>query len=89
MEVLVEDLGKVDGMEKFIVQLDKVFFCDDKDKVYEVYKNFDVFKIIENMNIFDYIFEFDKFYNKVKKYEMVFFEVIFVFKILDNVGFFL
>lgn len=59
------------------------------NKVCEVYKNFDVFKIIENMNIFDYIFEFDKFYNKVKKYEMVFFEVIFVFKILDNVGFFL
>lgn len=62
MEVLVEDLGKVDGMENLQYSQIKIFFVMIKiNKVCEVYKIFDVFKIIENMNIFDYIFEFDKF----------------------------
>lgn len=39
MKVLVEYLGIVDCVEKIIVLLDKVFFCDYKDKVYKVYKN--------------------------------------------------
>lgn len=39
MKVLVEDLGIDDCVEKIIVLLDKVFFCDYKDKVYKVYKN--------------------------------------------------
>lgn len=81
-----EDLGKADGMEKRIAQLDKVFLRDDKDKAYEAYKNFDVFKITENMKISDYILEFDKPYNKAKKYEMALPEAIIAFKILDNAG---
>lgn len=30
MEVPAEDLGKADGMEKLIAQLDKVFLRDDR-----------------------------------------------------------
>lgn len=32
MEVPAEDLGKADGTEKLIAQLDKDFLRDDKDK---------------------------------------------------------
>lgn len=59
MEVAAEDLGKAEGMEKLIAQLDKVFLRDDKHKAYEAYKNFDAFKRTENMKISDYILEFD------------------------------
>lgn len=73
-------------MEKLIAQLDKVFLRDDKDKAYEAYKNFDAFERTENMKISDYILEFDKRYNKAKKYEMALPEAILAFKIMDNAG---
>lgn len=56
------------------------------NKACEAYKIFDAFKITENMNISDYILEFDKPYNKAKKYEMALPEAILAFKILDNAG---
>lgn len=56
------------------------------NKACEAYKNFDAFKITENMKISDYILEFDKPYNKAKKYEMALPEAILAFKILDNAG---
>lgn len=84
MEVPAEDLGKADDMEKLIAQLYKVFLRDDKDKAYEAYKNVDAFKITENMEISNYILEFDKRNNKAKKYEMALLEAILAFKILDN-----
>lgn len=37
------------------------------NKACEAYKNFDAFKITENMKISDYILEFDKPYNKAQK----------------------
>lgn len=38
------------------------------------------------MNISDYTLEFDKRYNKAKKYEMTLPEAVLAFKILDNAG---
>lgn len=52
----------------------------------KAYKNFDAFKRTENMKISDYILEFDKCYNKAKKYEMALPEAVLAFKMLDKAG---
>ena len=54
-------------MAKLIAQLDKTFLRDDKDKVYEAYKKFDMFVKTERLSMSDYIVEFDLRYNKAKK----------------------
>ena len=86
MELPAGELGKENGMELLLAQLDKVFLRDDKDKAYEAYKNFDEFKKAENMTISDYIVEFDKRYNKAKKHDMALPEAVLAFKILDRAG---
>jgi phosphotransferase system IIA component len=85
MELPASELGKENGMDLLISQLDKLFLRDDKDKAYEAYKNFDnYFEKGENMTVSDYIIELDKRYNKAKKYDMTLPEAVLAFKIVDN-----
>lgn len=86
MDIAAADMAKDTGMATLIEQLDKVFLRDDKDKAYEAYKNFDTFSRTEDMSMTDFIVEFDKRYNKSKKYEMTLPEAVLAFKILDNAG---
>ena len=86
MDIPAKDLAKETGMTTLLERLDKVFLRDDKDKAYEAYKSFDTFQRQENMSMTDYIVEFDKRYNKSKKYEMSLPEAVLAFKILDNAG---
>lgn len=86
MDIPAKDLAKETGMTTLLERLDKVFLRDDKDKAYEAYKSFDPFQRQENMSMTDYIVEFDKRYNKSKKYEMSLPEAVLAFKILDNAG---
>ena len=86
MEILAADLAKEDGMAKLIAQLDKTFLQDDKDKAYEAYKNFDTFVKTERLYKSDYIVEFDKIYNKAKKYNMTLPEAVLAFKLFSNSG---
>ena len=64
--------------------MDKVFLRDDKDKAYEVYKNFDTLSKSENMSMSEYIVEFDKRYNQSKKYEITIPEAVLAFRLLDK-----
>ena len=57
---------------------------DDKDKAYEVYKNFDTLSKSENMSMSEYIVEFDKRYNQSKKYEITIPEAVLAFRLLDK-----
>lgn len=86
MEITAADLAKETGMETLIASLDKVFKRDDKDKAYEAYKNFDSYHKPDEMSMSDYIMEFDKRYNKAKKYEMTLPDAVLAFKLLDNAG---
>ena len=86
MELPAENLADKDGMKKLIEHLDKVFLRDDRDKAYEAYKNFDSFRKSESKSMSEYIIEFDKLYNKAKKYEMALPEAVLAFKLLDNAG---
>ena len=57
---------------------------DDKDKAYEVYKNFNTLSKSENMSMSEYIVEFDKRYNQSKKYEITIPEAVLAFRLLDK-----
>ena len=86
MEIKAADLAKDTGMDTLIKELDKVFLRDDKDKAYEAYRDFDIFRKSESMSMTDYIVEFDKRYSKSKKHDMALPEAVLAFRLLDNAG---
>ena len=81
-----EKLNADNGVETLISELDKLFLKNKVDMTYETYSAFDKFHREENMNISDYIVEFEQRYNKCKKYEMKLPSIILAFRLLDHAG---
>ena len=73
-------------MDSLIERLDSVFLKDDKDRSYEAYKSFDNYHRTEDVSISDYIIEFEKRFNALKKFNMDLPDGILAFKLLDNAG---
>jgi hypothetical protein len=81
MDIPAKNLAEESGITTLLERLDKVFLRDDKDKAYKAYTSFDTFQRPENMSMTDYIVEFDKRYNKSKKYDMSLLEAVLAFTI--------
>jgi hypothetical protein len=81
MDIPAKNLAEETGIATLLERLDKVFLRDDTDKAYKAYTSFDTFQRPENMSMTDYIVEFDKRYNKSKKYDMSLPEAVLAFKI--------
>ena len=63
-ELKVMDLNVDDGFDKLIAKLDKTFKTEKTQESYNVCVEFNKFFRTENMNINDYILEFEHFNNK-------------------------
>ena len=63
-ELKVTDLNVDDGFDKLIAKLDKTFKTEKTQESYNVYVEFNKFFRTENMNINDYVLEFEHFNNK-------------------------
>ena len=85
-EINMDDLKKDDGVETLIAFFDTVFKKDELAEVYEHYVNFDRYKKIEIDTMDSYILEFEKRYNKTKKFKMQLPESVLAFKLLENSG---
>ena len=86
LNIKAEDLNKDDGMSTLITKLDTVFLKEKKDSAYEAYKDFDSYRRIDDMNINEYVTEFDQKYQKSVKYEMMLPDAVLAFKVLENAG---
>ena len=66
--------------------MDKLFKTDDLAEHYDEYVKFDSFKRKKDHNLSDFINEFEKLHNVVKKQEMTLPQTILAFKLIDAAG---
>ena len=83
LEISSDKLNKDDGMEKLIEALDKVFLTDNNDNAYAAYSNFESCKKDPSMTMTDFIIEFERKYNRTKKFNMTLPDNVLAFKLLD------
>lgn len=81
--VEVADLNREDGMEYLVQKLDSVFKKDDKESSFEAYREFENVSN-EGTNISDYVIEFEKRYNRIKKFNMELPDAVLAYKLLDR-----
>jgi len=85
-EIDIATLKEDDGVETLITFLNNIFQKDELTEVYEHYVNFDRFHRNSKQNIDAYILEFEKLYNKTKKFKLELPKSVLAFKLLDNAG---
>ena len=85
-EIDMDLLKDEDGVETIIKFLDDVFKKDELSEVYEHYVNFDRYKRDSKETMDRYILEFEKLYNKTKKFKMDLPQSVLAFKLLENSG---
>ena len=82
-ELTVEVLNADDGVEKLILFMDKIFKKDELSEAYEAYMEFDRFRRSKATSMEDYVTEFEKLYNKTKKFKMNLPQPLLAFKLLE------
>ena len=87
VRVPVDELNSNNGMQVLFTTLDKVFKKEDKDLAYEAYTTFDNFMRCDGLTIGDYIYEFEKLYERCSRLKMVLPDAVLAFKLLDNANF--
>ena len=60
MELDITKLNSVTGVKELIAKLDTLFLKDTEQRIYGAYDDFEKFKHNSDMNINDYIIEFEK-----------------------------
>ena len=69
-DIKVKDLNSDDGVNILINKLKSLFAKDSNQAAYLAYDKFETFKRPVDMNIVDFINEFERLYNNIKKYDM-------------------
>ena len=69
-DIKVKDLNSDDGVDILINKLKSLFAKDSNQAAYLAYDKFETFKRPIDMNIVDFINEFERLYNNIKKFEM-------------------
>ena len=82
-ELTVDQLNADDGVTKLIQFMDKIFKKDELSEAYEVYVDFDRFRRSKVSSMEDYVIEFEKLYNKSKKFKMELPQPVLAFKLLE------
>ena len=84
LNIKSEDLNSDEGMKTLIQTLDKWFLQEAIDSAYDAHKNFNGFRKPGDMNINDYIVEFDQRYHKIVQHKMTLPDAVLAFKLLEN-----
>ena len=69
-DIKVKDLNSEGGVDILINKLKALFAKDSNQAAYLAYDKFETFKRPVDMTIVDFINEFERLYNNIKKYEM-------------------
>ena len=83
-DVSLEDLKNDGGVKKLIKFMDNLFKKDELSEAYEIFSDFERFKWSPTMTMDTYTMEFDKLYDKTKKFTMVLPESVKAFKLLEG-----
>ena len=85
-DVSLEDLKSDDGVKKLIKFMDNLFKKDELLEAYGTFSDLEQFKRSPTMTMDTYTMEFDKLYDKSKKFVMVLPESVKAFKLLKGAG---
>ena len=82
-ELSVAELSDDEGVTKLITFMDKIFKKDELTEAYEAYTEFDRFRRTKASSMEDYVTEFEKLYNRTKKFKMDLPQPVLAFKLLE------
>ena len=82
-QLTVAELNDDEGVNKLITFMDKIFKKDELSEAYEAYTEFDRFRRTKASSMEDYVTEFEKLYNRTKKYKMDLPPPVLAFKLLE------
>ena len=74
-----------DGVNILLCKLKSLFAKDINQAAFIAYDKFEMFKRPANMNIVDFINEFERLYNNIKKYDMELPTGVLAYRLLKSV----
>ena len=83
-ELSIDELNEDEGVKKLTDFMDKIFKKDELSEAYEVYTEFDRFKRSMVKTMEEYVNEYEKLYNKTKKFKMELPQPVLAFKLLEG-----
>ena len=81
-----KDLNSDDGVEILITKLKSLFAKDTNQAAFLANDKFESFQRHVDMNIIDFINEFERLHNNIKKYDMELPTGVFAYSLLKSVG---
>ncbi len=85
-ELGVAELNRKEGVEDLLSFMDAVYKKDEISTAYEVFSDFDRYKRSQQTPMEDYLLEFERLYNRTKKYSMSLPQAVLAFGLLDGSG---
>lgn len=82
-DLTLDALKADDGVNQLIAFMDKIFKKDELSEAYEAYTEFDRFRRSKVSSMENYVTEFEKLYNKTKKFKMDLPQPVLAFKLLE------
>ena len=83
-DVTVPELNKDDGLNLLINKLEKLYVKDSKASAYLAYEKFESFQCPTDMNIIDYLNEFERLYYDIQRYEMTLPSGVLAYQVLKS-----
>lgn len=83
-EITGANLNAASGVTELLAKLDEIFKKATVEETCAVYHNFESFKRGEQQSISDYIIEFERLYNKTRRFDVVLPEVVLAYKLLEG-----
>ena len=83
--IQVKDLNSDDGVNILLCKLKSLFAKDINQAAFIAYDKSEMFKRPANMNIVDFINEFERLYNNIKKYDMELPTGVLAYRLLKSV----
>ena len=82
-ELTVAQIGSADGLKLILEKLDKLYLADKNRRIYATLEAFEKFKRPSNMNMSNFVFEFETLHAKVKAYNCIYPDGVLAYKILQ------
>ena len=82
-DIDVEAIGKDDGVDIIIKKLDEVFLKDKNTLAYMAFKTFYNFRRTAGMSMQEFIVDFERYYNEMKKYDTKLPDGVLAFMVLN------
>lgn len=84
LELDVNEVHAEDGVDKVLKKLDGLYLKDENQLIYVSLKKFEQYKRSKDQSIDDYINEFERLYNKLKHYKIVYPDAAVAYRLLES-----